>query len=99
MKPVAGVCEELPDCPRVGHRLYHHAGLNAVDDDDCDSDPDFYLFYVDGLGRDHDDHDDEFINDLTLLVPQFGRVAEDIFTMDYRYPMCAVQAFGVALSR
>ena len=64
-----------------------------MDGDDCD------LFYVDGLGRDHDDHDDGFINDLTLLVPQFGRVAEDIFTMDYRYPMCAVQAFGVALSR
>ena len=32
-------------------------------------------------------------------MSQFGRVAEDIFTMDYRYPMCAVQAFGVALSR
>lgn len=29
---------------------------------------------------------------------QFGRVSEDIFTMDYNYPMCAVQAFGIALS-
>lgn len=29
---------------------------------------------------------------------QFGRVAEEVFTMDYNYPMCAVQAFGVALS-
>ena len=29
---------------------------------------------------------------------QFGRVAEDVFTMDYRYPMCALQAFGIALS-
>ncbi|KAG8232624.1 hypothetical protein J437_LFUL012980 [Ladona fulva] len=32
------------------------------------------------------------------IVMQFGRVAEDIFTMDYRYPMCALQAFAVALS-
>lgn len=29
---------------------------------------------------------------------QFGRVAEDIFTMDYNYPMCALQAFAIALS-
>ena len=29
---------------------------------------------------------------------QFGRVAEDVFTMDYNYPMCALQAFAVALS-
>jgi hypothetical protein len=29
---------------------------------------------------------------------QFGRVAEDVFTMDYRYPLCAVQAFAIALS-
>lgn len=29
---------------------------------------------------------------------QFGRVAEDVFTMDYSYPMCAIQAFAVALS-
>ncbi|CAB4059284.1 Tubby protein homolog,Tubby protein,Protein king tubby,Tubby-related protein 3,Protein king tubby 1,Protein king tubby 2,Tubby-related protein 1 [Lepeophtheirus salmonis] len=32
------------------------------------------------------------------VVMQFGRVAEDVFTMDYRYPMCALQAFGIALS-
>ncbi len=32
------------------------------------------------------------------IVMQFGRVAEDVFTMDYNYPMCAVQAFGVAMS-
>ena len=32
------------------------------------------------------------------IVMQFGRVAEDVFTMDFNYPMCAVQAFGVALS-
>ncbi|KAI5640224.1 tub family domain-containing protein [Phthorimaea operculella] len=32
------------------------------------------------------------------VVMQFGRVAEDIFTMDFRYPLCALQAFGIALS-
>ena len=32
------------------------------------------------------------------IVMQFGRVAEDTFTMDFNYPMCAVQAFGIALS-
>ena len=33
-----------------------------------------------------------------FILMQFGRVADDVFTMDYRYPMCALQAFGVALS-
>ena len=37
-------------------------------------------------------------NDVDYIVMQFGRVAEDVFTMDYRYPMCALQAFAVALS-
>ncbi len=37
-------------------------------------------------------------NDLDYVIMQFGRVAEDVFTMDYRYPMCALQAFGIALS-
>jgi tubby-related protein 1 len=32
------------------------------------------------------------------VVVQFGRVAEDVFTLDYRYPMCALQAFAVALT-
>lgn len=32
------------------------------------------------------------------IVMQFGRVAEDVFTMDYNYPMCALQAFSIALS-
>ena len=32
------------------------------------------------------------------IVMQFGRVAEDVFTMDFRYPLCALQAFAVALS-
>ncbi|KAF6215789.1 hypothetical protein GE061_000124 [Apolygus lucorum] len=39
----------------------------------------------------HDSHVD-------YVVMQFGRVAEDVFTMDYRYPMCALQAFAIALS-
>ncbi|KAF2356048.1 Tubby C-terminal, partial [Trinorchestia longiramus] len=37
-------------------------------------------------------------DDVDYIVMQFGRVAEDVFTMDYRYPMCALQAFGIALS-
>ncbi|KAK9404416.1 tubby-related protein 1-like [Crotalus adamanteus] len=32
------------------------------------------------------------------IVLQFGRVADDVFTMDYNYPLCAVQAFAIALS-
>lgn len=32
------------------------------------------------------------------VVMQFGRVAEDVFTMDYRFPLCALQAFAIALS-
>ncbi|XP_053307487.1 tubby protein homolog [Spea bombifrons] len=32
------------------------------------------------------------------IVMQFGRVSEDVFTMDYKYPMCAMQAFSVCLS-
>ncbi|XP_061192374.1 tubby protein homolog isoform X3 [Saccostrea echinata] len=37
-------------------------------------------------------------NDVEYIVMQFGRVAEDVFTMDFNYPLCAVQAFGIALS-
>uniref|UniRef100_T1JB91 Tubby C-terminal domain-containing protein n=1 Tax=Strigamia maritima TaxID=126957 RepID=T1JB91_STRMM len=37
-------------------------------------------------------------NDVDYIVMQFGRVAEDVFTMDFRFPMCALQAFGIALS-
>lgn len=32
------------------------------------------------------------------IVMQFGRVAEDVFTLDYNYPMCALQAFAISLS-
>ncbi|XP_068129822.1 tubby-related protein 3-like [Hyperolius riggenbachi] len=37
-------------------------------------------------------------NDPEYIVMQFGRVAEDLFTLDYSYPMCALQAFAGALS-
>nr|DBA15963.1 TPA: hypothetical protein GDO54_003416 [Pyxicephalus adspersus] len=36
--------------------------------------------------------------DSEYIVMQFGRVAEDVFTMDFRYPMCALQAFAICLS-
>ncbi|XP_051009399.1 tubby-related protein 1 isoform X2 [Acomys russatus] len=36
--------------------------------------------------------------DPDYIVLQFGRVAEDAFTLDYRYPLCALQAFAIALS-
>uniref|UniRef100_A0A8C1MDK6 Tubby C-terminal domain-containing protein n=1 Tax=Cyprinus carpio TaxID=7962 RepID=A0A8C1MDK6_CYPCA len=36
--------------------------------------------------------------DNSYIVMQFGRVADDVFTLDYNYPMCAVQAFAIALS-
>ncbi|XP_059496632.1 tubby protein-like isoform X2 [Stegostoma tigrinum] len=37
-------------------------------------------------------------NDPDYIIMQFGRVADDVFTMDYNYPMCPIQAFAVALS-
>ncbi|KAK9528621.1 hypothetical protein VZT92_012773 [Zoarces viviparus] len=36
--------------------------------------------------------------DLDYIVMQFGRIADDIFTLDFNYPMCATQAFAIALS-
>ncbi|KAK2537716.1 Tulp3 [Columba guinea] len=37
-------------------------------------------------------------NDPDYIVMQFGRVAEDVFTLDYNYPLCALQAFAIGLS-
>ncbi|KAH8372603.1 hypothetical protein KR009_000598, partial [Drosophila setifemur] len=37
-------------------------------------------------------------SDPEYIVMQFGRTSEDVFTMDYRYPLCAIQAFAIALS-
>lgn len=39
-----------------------------------------------------------FLSPVDYIVMQFGRIADDIFTLDYKYPMCAVQAFAIALS-
>ncbi|XP_048840216.1 tubby-related protein 1 isoform X2 [Brienomyrus brachyistius] len=36
--------------------------------------------------------------DNSYIIMQFGRVADDTFTLDYSYPLCAVQAFAIALS-
>lgn len=32
------------------------------------------------------------------IILQFGKVAKDMFTMDYRYPLSAFQAFAICLS-
>ncbi|XXG76399.1 hypothetical protein AAC387_Pa08g0759 [Persea americana] len=32
------------------------------------------------------------------IILQFGRIGKDLFTMDYRYPLSAFQAFGICLS-
>ncbi|XP_066488435.1 tubby-related protein 3 isoform X2 [Tiliqua scincoides] len=37
-------------------------------------------------------------NDSDYIVMQFGRVAEDVFTLDFNYPLCALQAFAIGLS-
>ncbi|NXL86663.1 TULP3 protein, partial [Alectura lathami] len=37
-------------------------------------------------------------NDPDYIVMQFGRLAEDVFTLDYSYPLCALQAFAIGLS-
>ncbi|XP_072810958.1 tubby-related protein 3 isoform X3 [Vicugna pacos] len=37
-------------------------------------------------------------SDPDYIVMQFGRVADDVFTLDYSYPLCALQAFAIGLS-
>ncbi|EDV19714.1 uncharacterized protein TRIADDRAFT_33067, partial [Trichoplax adhaerens] len=37
-------------------------------------------------------------NDVDYIIMQFGRVSEDAFTMDYKYPLSALQAFAISLS-
>lgn len=32
------------------------------------------------------------------IILQFGKVGKDLFTMDYRYPISAFQAFALCLS-
>ncbi|KAK4773714.1 hypothetical protein SAY87_028733 [Trapa incisa] len=36
--------------------------------------------------------------DQEKLILQFGKIAKYIFTMDYRYPLSAFQAFAICLS-
>nr|XP_051684716.1 tubby-related protein 2 isoform X6 [Oryctolagus cuniculus] len=38
------------------------------------------------------------LDDPNCLVLQFGRVAPDMFTMDFRFPLCPLQAFAICLS-
>ncbi|KAI0519703.1 hypothetical protein KFK09_007161 [Dendrobium nobile] len=37
-------------------------------------------------------------SDHDKIILQFGKVAKDMFTMDYRYPLSAFQAFAICLS-
>jgi len=37
-------------------------------------------------------------HDPDYIVFQFGRVSDNLFTLDFRYPLCPLQAFGCALS-
>ncbi|KAG8368733.1 hypothetical protein BUALT_Bualt15G0076700 [Buddleja alternifolia] len=43
-----------------------------------------------GQGQAQPDHD--------KIILQFGKVGKDMFTMDYRYPLSAFQAFAICLS-
>lgn len=36
--------------------------------------------------------------DLTYIVLQFGRTGPDTFSMDFQYPLSAIQAFGITLT-
>jgi len=36
--------------------------------------------------------------DQDKVILQFGKIGKDIFTMDYRYPLSAFQAFAICLS-
>ncbi|MCP9261886.1 Tubby-like protein [Dirofilaria immitis] len=36
--------------------------------------------------------------DPKYIVMQFGRIGYDAFTMDFRYPLSALQAFGIAMT-
>eukprot|EP00268_Persea_americana_P061318 TRINITY_DN7734_c0_g1_i2.p1 TRINITY_DN7734_c0_g1~~TRINITY_DN7734_c0_g1_i2.p1 ORF type:complete len:431 (-),score=64.88 TRINITY_DN7734_c0_g1_i2:285-1577(-) len=37
-------------------------------------------------------------SDHDRIILQFGKIGKDLFTMDYRYPLSAFQAFGICLS-
>ncbi|KMZ63630.1 Tubby protein [Zostera marina] len=40
----------------------------------------------------------ENVEDRDKILLQFGKVGKDLFTMDYRYPLSAFQAFAICLS-
>jgi len=37
-------------------------------------------------------------DDPDYIIMQFGRVSDDVFTMDFQYPLCMLQAFSIVLS-
>ncbi|KAF0907751.1 hypothetical protein E2562_020493 [Oryza meyeriana var. granulata] len=50
----------------------------------------FQLVASDESGSTNQEHED--------VILQFGKVGKDMFTMDYRYPISAFQAFAISLS-
>ena len=36
--------------------------------------------------------------DVDYIVMQFGKISKDVYTCDYSYPLCALQAFGICIS-
>jgi len=43
-------------------------------------------------------HHDIPVAEQEKVILQFGKIGKDIFTMDYRYPLSAFQAFAISLS-
>ncbi|XP_074295207.1 tubby-like F-box protein 5 [Silene latifolia] len=43
-------------------------------------------------------HHDILASEQEKVILQFGKIGKDIFTMDYRYPLSAFQAFAICLS-
>ncbi|KAL4577641.1 hypothetical protein LXL04_013752 [Taraxacum kok-saghyz] len=50
------------------------------------------------LGASVDDCDNVVDEEKDRVVLQFGKIGQDIFTMDYGYPLSAFQAFAICLS-
>ena len=42
--------------------------------------------------------DKQASSDHDKVLLQFGKIGKDMFTMDYRYPLSAFQAFAICLS-
>lgn len=43
-------------------------------------------------------HQNVSVTEQERVILQFGKIGKDIFTMDYRYPLSAFQAFAICLS-